>query len=121
ELVELQLHENEWYVRHARRLLQERGADPQVHDALWKIFNDNPSVPRKLRALWALHVTDGLPESRLLEILDHSDEYVRAWAIQLLGERKAVSATAQRKFESMAKSDRSAFVRLNLASVAQRM
>ena len=25
ELVELQLHENDWYVRHARRLLQERG------------------------------------------------------------------------------------------------
>src|SRR5690606_12179218 len=27
ELVAYQLHENEWYVRHARRLLQERGPD----------------------------------------------------------------------------------------------
>jgi len=121
ELVELQLHENDFYVRHARRLLQERGADKQVHDALWKIFNDNPEIPRKLRALWALHVTDGLPESRLLELLGHQDEYVRSWAIQLLAERKAVSAEAQKKFESMAKNDQSAFVRLHLAAASQRM
>ncbi|MFC3197932.1 PVC-type heme-binding CxxCH protein [Parapedobacter deserti] len=121
ELVDLQLHENDWYVRHARRLLQERGADKQVHDALWKIFNDKSEVPRKLRALWALHVTDGLPENRLLELLGHPDEYVRAWVIQLLTERKAVSTEAQRKFESMAKNDQSAFVRLHLAAASQRM
>jgi len=121
ELVDLQLHENDWYVRHARRLLQERGPEKQVHEALWKIFNDNPEISRKLRALWALHVTDGLPESRLLELLGHKDEYVRAWAIQLLAEGKAVSAEAQRKFESMAKADESAFVRLYLAAASQRM
>ena len=59
-LVELQLNRNDWYVRHARRILQERGPDPAVHAALKRILRDNPDVTRKLRALWALHVTDGL-------------------------------------------------------------
>ena len=31
ELVEMQLHENDWYVRHARRILQERGPKANVH------------------------------------------------------------------------------------------
>ena len=63
QLVELQLNRNDWYVRHARRILQERGPDPAVHAALKRILRENPDVTRKLRALWALHVTDGLTES----------------------------------------------------------
>lgn len=121
ELVEYQLHANEWYVSHGRRLLQERGADKQVHDALWDIFDNNPDVTRKLRALWALHVTDGLPTERLVTLLDHSEDYVRTWAVQLLSEQDNVSESALRKFEAMAKNDNSAMVRLYLASAAQRI
>src|SRR5690349_6022608 len=54
ELVQLQLHENEWYVRHARRILQERGPDRAVHAALKRILAENPDAVRRLRALWAL-------------------------------------------------------------------
>lgn len=121
ELVELQLHENDWYVSHGRRILQERGADTQVHDALWEIFNNNPDVTRKLRALWALHVTEGLPADRLIALLDHAEEYVRTWAVQLLGDQASVSPETLRKFETMAKNDKSAMVRLYLASAAQRI
>ena len=46
ELVQLQLHENDWYVRHARRLLQERGPDRQVHRALRQILDEHPDVTR---------------------------------------------------------------------------
>lgn len=53
QLVNYQLHQNEWYVRTARLLLQERGANKRVHRALKKILNENPDVSRKLRALWA--------------------------------------------------------------------
>ena len=53
ELVALQLQKNDWYVRHARRLLQERAAAGRdmtaVHAALHKIFDAEASVPRKLR------------------------------------------------------------------------
>lgn len=121
ELVEYQLNENEFYVVHSRRLLQERGGNSEVHAGLWKIFNDNPEVTRKLRALWALHVTNGISAQQALELLDHKDEYVRSWAIQLIAEGKDVSEDARRRFESLAKRDTSALVRLYLASVLQRM
>src|SRR5690606_32579748 len=95
ELVAYQLHENEFYVVHSRRLLQERGGNSEVHDGLWKIFNENPDVTRKLRALWALHVTNGISEQQALDLLDHTEEYVRGWAIQLIAEGKNVTTDAR--------------------------
>ena len=41
-LVDLQLHRNDWYVRHARRILQERGPDPKVHARLKTILQTEP-------------------------------------------------------------------------------
>ena len=63
ELVAMQLHANDWYVRHARRLLQERGPKAEVHAALAKMLAENPDDTRQLRALWALHSTGGLTEA----------------------------------------------------------
>src|SRR6185295_4667552 len=57
QLVVLQLHENDWFVRHARRLLQERHAKGKVSDSarqkLREILQSDPSIPHRLRALWA--------------------------------------------------------------------
>ena len=41
-LVDLQLNRNDWYVRHARRILQERGPDPTVHARLKRILQREP-------------------------------------------------------------------------------
>ncbi|HEV8379923.1 MAG TPA: PVC-type heme-binding CxxCH protein, partial [Tepidisphaeraceae bacterium] len=41
KLVELQLSNNEFYVRHARRILQERGPKPAVHQALMRILKED--------------------------------------------------------------------------------
>ncbi len=120
-LVELQLHHNDWYVRHARRILQERGPDPQVHARLKTILQTNPDVTRKLRALWALHVTDGLTEADLIGLLSHDSEYVRSWAAQLLAEDRNPSDAAIGRFAAMAKSESSALVRLYIASALQRV
>jgi HEAT repeat protein len=120
-LVELQLDRNDWYVRHARRILQERGPDPAVHAALKRILRDNPDVTRKLRALWALHVTDGLSERELLALLDSESEYVRSWAVYLIVANKNASPEAIRRFAQLAKTDGSALVRLYLASALQRV
>jgi len=120
-LVELQLHRNDWYVRHARRILQERGPDPQVHARLKTILQTNPDVTRKLRALWALHVTGGLTDADLVGLLSHDSEYVRSWAVQLLAEGGSASDAALGRFASMARSDDSALVRLYVASALQRV
>jgi putative heme-binding domain-containing protein len=56
-----------------------------------------------------------------LEALDDEDEYVRAWAVQLLCEDKDPSSAAIKFFAKMAKEEQSAPVRLYLASALQRM
>jgi putative membrane-bound dehydrogenase-like protein len=120
QLVDLQLQRNDWYVRHARRLLQERGPDPKVHERLKRMLRDNPDVTRKLRALWALHVTRGLSERDLQELLNHESEYVRSWAVYLLVEGKNPSDSTLRLFAKSAREDKSPLVRLYLASALQR-
>jgi putative membrane-bound dehydrogenase-like protein len=125
ELVKLQLHKNDWLVRHARRLLQERASagklDKATGKALRAILSDNPDVTRKLRALWALQVTGGLAEKDLLALLDHAEECVRAWSIQFLLEGRAVSKEVRDKLAEMANKDRSPLVRLYLACGLQRL
>jgi putative membrane-bound dehydrogenase-like protein len=120
-LVELQLHRNDWYVRHARRILQERGSDPNVHARLKRTLEEQSDVTRKLRALWALHVTQGLSEQDLMKLLSHENEYVRSWAIHLMAEDKRISDGAMRELARLAREDRSALVRLYLASALQRV
>ncbi|RYC68568.1 PVC-type heme-binding CxxCH protein [Spirosoma sordidisoli] len=121
ELVNYQLHSNEWYVRQARTLLQERGPDKKVHKALKEILTSNPDPTRKLRALWALHVTKGLSEKELTALLAHENEYIRSWAIQLLAENKAVSPEGLKRLATMARQDNSALVRLYLTSAMLRL
>jgi len=121
ELVQYQLHENDWYVRHARRILQERGAKPEVQAALVKILRENPDETRQLRALWALHGVSGISEALALETLKSPQEYVRAWTIQLVSEDGAPSAPLLAEFARLAKDDPSPVVRLYLASAAQRI
>src|SRR5690606_5792360 len=105
-LVELQTSKSDWHARRARVILQGRAAQGKLqrdtHDRLREIFRNNTNPDLKLRAMWALHVTGGFSEAQLLETLNHNDEYVRAWAIQLLCEDKAPSAAALEKFNSMA-------------------
>jgi putative membrane-bound dehydrogenase-like protein len=153
ELVKLQLHVNDWWVRHARRILQERAATGKLaagtHGALAQMVRENPDVTRKLRALWALHATGGLKEGALplndprflkrpldqmrnrvigpaapellLELLEHKDENLRWWAVQLLSEDKSFPAMVLQRFANMAGNESSPFVRLSIASALQRV
>jgi len=125
ELVQLQLHNNDWFVRHARRLLQERALTGKLasgaKEQLRKILQENPNAPRKLRALWALQVIGALSEADLTALLNHPNEHIRWWAVKLLGDEKRPSPELISRFGRMAREERSAFVRLGLASLMQRI
>ncbi|GGB94557.1 PVC-type heme-binding CxxCH protein [Dyadobacter sediminis] len=121
ELVNYQLNNNDWYVRQARTILQERGPNKKVHKALKEMLANNPDVTRKLRAMWALHVTKGFTEKELTDLLAHENEYVRSWAIQLLAEGRKVSPETLKRFTALAQSDSSALVRLYLTSAMLRL
>lgn len=126
ELVELQWHANDWYVRHARRQLQERAARGaamnSVHKQLLHKFSEpGLDVPRRLRALWVLHVTGGLDERLLLQCLSHASEYVRGWAVTLLCETGQPTEAMLQRCVEMSHGDKSPLVRLSLACALQRL
>lgn len=120
-LVQNQLHANEWFVRRSRLLLQERGPDPAVHTALLAIIREHPDVTRKLRALWALHVTRGLSGPLALEFLKSPEPHLRGWTIQLMTEDKNPSPALLAVFAELARTDPSPVVRRFLASAARRI
>ncbi|MFT5192052.1 MAG: putative membrane-bound dehydrogenase-like protein [Verrucomicrobiales bacterium] len=129
ELVSLQDHPNDWYVRQARVELHTRKAagklnSADVHRALDNYLEKAPTSGKRLRALWAMHVTgyfEGDQQSRLVEMLANNDEHIRAWAVQLLCESGSPSPEALDAFEGMAIDETSPTVRLYLASALQRL
>ena len=140
QLVELQRHTNDWYVRQSRLLLHTRAAAGEldrstVQPLLERQFEVASTSGKKLRAMWAMHVCGILSKERLIEILRHEDEHLRAWAIQLLADESPVNAfqplattdnrvlpaKVLQQFCEMASSDSSPVVRLHLAAIAQRL
>jgi len=129
ELVELQLHPNDFQVRHARRILQERSVSrgprsSEVSAALRKrlnnILTNNSSTSRQLRVLWTLHATGAIDAEALAKLLDDANEHVRAWAVRLLCESPPPREALER-FAAMGRHDPSPLVRLALASALQRL
>lgn len=125
QLVNLQTNKSDWHARRARVILQYRAAKGKLsttaHGLLQKIFLSNSNPDWRLRAMWALHVTGGFEGDLLLNTLNDKDEYLRAWAIQLLCEDRNPPAETLTKFIKMAADDASSVVRLYLASALQRL
>jgi putative membrane-bound dehydrogenase-like protein len=126
ELVQRHGHANEWYVRMARRILQERAARGKldrrfVGAELWRIVQTPAAAPARLRALWTLHAIGELTPQQLTSLLADSDEYLRSWAIQLELEDQQVDSPTLARLEQLAHQDDSPLVRLYLASALQRL
>ncbi|MDA0833815.1 MAG: c-type cytochrome [Planctomycetota bacterium] len=125
ELVELQWHTNEWFVRQARHELQQRAVTRtlrrDVYEALHAKLTSEVPLPQRLRALWALHVTHGCTQEKLAELLDDESEHIRYWAVVLELEDHDASPKTIEKLYQMAESDPSPLVRLALASGMQRL
>jgi putative heme-binding domain-containing protein len=121
ELVAHHLNANDWYVRHARRLLQERGANAATTAALEKILFENPDETRQLRALWTLHAQGALTEATLLRTLAAKSDAVRGWAITCATEGGKPSAGLYERIVQLSQRDPSAVVRRRIASAAQRL
>jgi len=117
-LAELHRHRNEWQVRTARRLLQERAAAGKVptaaHSALRAMLAGSDALLR-LKALWTLHATGGLDAATLTTLAGDPDEDVRHWAVRLLDDGVAPTAATTALLVARAKADPSPFIRLALA------
>lgn len=124
QLAELQLHPNDWYVRQARRALQERAARGEdvapAHVVLRDQLAQHADATRRLRALWALHVSGGLTTADLVRLLEHSDEHLRLWAVQLLVETTPTPETVA-ALVTQAQRESSGLVLTFFASALQRI
>jgi hypothetical protein len=125
-LVELLAHDNDWFVRHARRLLHERAVAGRLGDDTAALLDAKlaaaPTAAKRLRVIWALHVTGKLDAARTERLLDDPDPAVRAWAIQLANETGSVPLeTRIGRYRQLAADDPSPVVRLALCSALQRM
>ena len=128
ELVKLQTNPNEWYVRHARRILQERQAGKEVAPKLVEMLSRETDAPKKLRALWALYCSGGMTNEILHEQMRAEDPFVRAWAVQLAAEGSSEVQITRAPFTpttatraSPLQDDPSPVVRLYIASSLQRV
>ncbi len=122
-LVGLLKHKNEWFARNARLVLQERGHDVNSRDAIFGLiglFRDRDElVTTRLRALWALHAIDRADADAIFG-MDDENELIRAWCVRLRhGDPDRFSNPT--KIIQMARNEKSALVRLELASVLQRL
>ena len=125
-LVELLSHDNDWFVRHARRLLQERAVTGRLTDDIVGLLDAKlataPSAAKRLRVIWAMHVTGALDARRSEALLDDPDPAVRAWAIQLANETGSIPLeTRIGRYRQLAADDPSPVVRLALCSALQRI
>jgi len=125
QLVAWQQHANDYYVRVARRILQERAAAgtlaPATRSALEELAFRHESPTRRLRGLWALHVTGGLTPAHIERALHDDHEYVRGWTIQLACEQGVPPPALLDALMTLARGDESPVVRLYIASALQRL
>lgn len=118
---------NEWHVRMARkRLMELQASGKKLTTAqlkrLWNnaLSEDRPA-DRRLRSLWTLGALQLVDEDKSVALLQDSHEYIRAWTIQLLMERRSPTAQQVNTMMQMAMDDKSAVVRMYLASALQRL
>ncbi len=125
ELAELTLEKNDWYVRHSRRLLQERAAagklDDRAAERLESLALTHADETRRLRAAWALAAITRLSGETVAALLEDRSEYVRGWAIQLALDGRPADEGLVAQLVALAQSDPSPVVRLYLASAAARL
>ncbi|WP_175517200.1 PVC-type heme-binding CxxCH protein [Planctomicrobium piriforme] len=121
--------ENDWYVRHARRILQERAVvgDANFADlpALSEVKpNDSVAMLRKLWLMYSTGLFAKLSEVEYHQLLANEDPHVRGWCIRLLTEavpEAGVPGWLQHQLIQMAAQDPSQVVRLAIAAAAQRV
>ena len=74
-----------------------------------------------LESLWALHLSGGLTDDTATELLQHRDEWVRAWTVRLLCDLRAVSEQTAAALQKVAAEESYIVVRKQLASSAARL
>ncbi len=141
-LVRLIQGENQWMIRHARRLIAERaavakpdaagGVDPAKLSLARALMELTVPARPELRSdevtmlnmLWTAYVTGLLPRDGFADVAGERSEWMRAWSIRLLVDDVATEPLGPKplaKLASLAKGERSPIVRMSLTSALQKI
>jgi putative membrane-bound dehydrogenase-like protein len=132
ELARLQGSANDWQARQARRGLADRARRGtlagEAGAVLQRLASSDTNEVTRLRALWALHVSGGAG-AEVLRTKLRGSEHERAWALRLWedtshsspAEAAAFGRFLETELPQFAASESSAFVRLTLASLLQKL
>ncbi len=133
DLLDLHSHPNEWYRRHARRLLLERsnGTDASTVTSVKVALRQRWGSPVDRRSsesddsivlsrLWTWNVTGNLSNSDLAELRTARNQHVRRWSVRMMVDREDVNDETIAQLAEMA-TDPSAKVRLAVAAALQRI
>ncbi|MCC7338283.1 MAG: dehydrogenase [Pirellulaceae bacterium] len=127
QLAELCLHENDWYVRTSRRLLQERAAQRKIGlpaiERLLDIALTHSDDRRRLRAMWARHAIGVYDQQLISQLIADDSPHVRGWLLRLVLEQQGDTARPEqlRALAELAAKDPSPIVRRAICSVVARL
>ena len=119
QLIKLLENNNKWFRQQAILQFANRRDKSIVPKLAYILKSGKPDLA--LEALWAIHVSAGLSDEIAGIALDHQDQYVREWAVRLLGDRKKVSPVLSGRLTMLAAKETSLAVRSQLASTAKRL
>ena len=123
-LVQMQTFPNEWHARHARRILQERGASAEVnaHAPGARCVDRGPAGDPASHPPGPVgRRRSERSQPRSTRRLADTEAVIRAWTIQLATEQGPPAAPILARFAEMARTDPSPVVRLYLAAALQRL
>lgn len=112
-------HPNKWRRWTAMRLL----ADQEATDVLptLKKWITQEKGRLALDALWAYNLIDGLDEALRLQAMRHVNPWVRFWGVRFVGDQRVCSKAETAQLQKMAKEEKDAHVRGQLASTMKRL
>ncbi len=139
ELVALHKGDNQWSIRHARRLIAERSAKARLDDlkeidqpkanmvlALMDLAKSDPSQDdvQRLNVLWTIYVSGILAGDQFASALHEPSAWVRAWVVRLLVEdvaTKPLGPESLAMLAALAEGETSPIVRMSLTSALQKI
>ena len=120
ELIELLSHKNRWFRQQAICEFGNR-KDPSLIPSLMPIL-EGADGQHALEALWAINLSGGFDYKVARIALQHSDPFVRMWAVRLAGDdRKPLSGEMSEALKRISAVEQHPEVRSQLAATATRL
>jgi putative heme-binding domain-containing protein len=118
ELVELLRSDNRWLREEVLQILGDR-RDATLIAPLRAAIPESTGQ-YALEQLWALNLSGGFDEATARRLLQHTDPFVRAWTVRLLGDDETVDGETAAALIALAVTEPNVEVRSQLAASAKR-